>query len=118
MPKRIKVRTLIRAIRKNGYEKGQRAYSMTKHRRDPETGYYKQIPAYCAFGQAGKNLNVDPALLHNRTADVSSILTSRIITLNDGTDKSIPEIADIVENEFFGLMDRYIDLTGVSEWSE
>lgn len=94
MYKRIKVKTLVAAIRKNGYPKAQNVYS--------------DGVAYCAFGQAGMNLKLSASALHVSTEHRYLDLAHTIIQMNDKTTATMPEIADEATRLYPDLMDKYI----------
>lgn len=94
MSKKMKLRTIIAGIRKNGYPKGKNDYH------NSHTG------TYCALGQAGMNLGYvnDVAAigrsLHYNNGFFGDRVYSKIIELNDHTSLNLAEIADAVELAF------------------
>jgi len=90
---------IIEAIRKDGYEKVANTYIVWENRK---------VVAACAFGQAALNLapkswtNAEKedfaSDIHSRALNLNYLAFSQVIDLNDHTDKTLPEIADEVEN--------------------
>jgi hypothetical protein len=99
--RRLKVRTVVKAIRKNGLTKikGQYLKYGYLHSEQPTAG--------CAIGQAAYNLGVNAANLYTGLPDY---LAAYIVSLNDETDKTLPQIADEVEKNFGTVMDKRISV--------
>jgi hypothetical protein len=103
--RRIKLRTVVNAIRKNGYPKIRGQFTSRKWNR--ETFQY-EISGGCAIGQAAINLGgVDASTL---SANMPNVVARAIVHMNDHTPLSLPEIADGIEEKYAWLMDEWVAL--------
>lgn len=105
--RKVKIGTIIKAIRKNGLPKSRGSY----YRRDPENG--NKIISACAIGQAAINLRVSAPDLDGGLCSVFNptnflSLRSRIVKLNDNSNYSFQEMADILEEEFSTQLNNLI----------
>lgn len=105
-------RKLVEAMRKNGYRKVRGSYFKYKNT-DGRRGTWDSSRIYkdtalfgaCAMGQAALNLDVDPNEL---IQGIDYKIRERIFSLNDRTGKTVPQIANIIEEEFASIMDKEI----------
>jgi hypothetical protein len=98
----ITVKQLLDAVRKNGLPKITGKLLIYGYEVG-RVGGYKPI-AGCAMGQAALNLNVPAKELEIAFSRLSLSnglnITGKIEHLNDSTDKSLEEIANMLEEEF------------------
>lgn len=90
MIKRITVRDVFEALKKNGYPWGRGLYE------DVESG------TFCAMGQAARNLNVDPNELHTELNDAISKYSAAypanaIETFNDDKAETYEDVVKFAE---------------------
>lgn len=102
--RKVKVGTVIKAIRKNGLPKSKGSY----YGRDSQN----KIISACAIGQAAINLRLSAPGLDGALSIVFTptylSLRSRIVKLNDDSNRSFKEMADILEEEFSTELNKVI----------
>jgi len=103
---KFKLSDVIDAIEKNGLPKKVGGYYDIDHSGKPI--------AACAMGQAAINLKVNPFSLASRTcvfrssigSDISYPFDARVFKLNDTTNLSFKEIADVLRAEYKDHLDK------------
>jgi hypothetical protein len=101
---RFKVRTIVKAIRKNGLPKVKGQYLTYDDHRDSWAG---TPSGGCAIGQGAYNLGVSAQTLYG---SLPGYLGARIVNLNDSTNMTLAEIADEIEKEYPHIMDDRITI--------
>src|SRR6266550_3277567 len=105
MMRRISVRDLTNAIRKNGYKKVKGHYYEYAWGRSNSFLSDDTLVAACAIGQAAIVLGVEAGVLDEAFSKMIPFRSMRPINgiirdLNDFTDKSMGEIADEIESKY------------------
>ncbi len=102
----ITIKDVLNAIRKNGYKKIQGSYyEYVESNRTNWERPYETATGACAFGQAALNLGMHNANDLDERVGHSNInidfipINQHIRRLNDMTEMTLPEIADVVERQ-------------------
>jgi hypothetical protein len=88
------VKDVTNAIRKNGLPKIKGQWLSYE-----ENSPWRPIGG-CALGQASLNLNVPANHLQIKLSTIVPELVNDIVELNDRTDKTLPQIADEIEERY------------------
>jgi hypothetical protein len=105
--RRIKIRDVVEAIRKDGLTKTKGEFFEYD-----KTG--EKIIGGCALGQAALNLSVRTDELWG---ELPEGFRDRVVVLNDHTNLELPEIATQIEEEFKRFLDDEINIWGVQDYS-
>lgn len=96
MTRRLKVKTIYKALEKNGLPWGR--------------GLYRDwVGNYCALGQAAHNLKVEPTMLHQalNRLDITDAPGSMIALYNDNTAQSYEDVVKRAKE----ILEPYFDKT-------